>query len=354
MSHTPQSGDSQISYAPKPAVFEHLSPLVASQLCDLSNLRSDLTFKANSCIVKLRPSFSGASAAQLEDEILYLQITIDGLQQAAIGLPLWALRRFTLRYGKLEELDKSVACLLIELALDRPFSALEEATGMDICVTGMTDIQPQATHQLISKGKIDGKEFNLRLFCENEILSALAQSVQNFSRDFKEINHLSIPLTVTTIPILLPWCEVSAIEPGDALIFQNSDTQIKHVRCLVGKKLFFNAEYKESKLESTSEINKIPKKNPRNSSIKFSPKVRENEDNKDLDEINIEISFEIGRTSMNIGDIKSISDGYIFSLDENTDSRADIMIDGEKFGEGEIVKIGDALGVRINSISKSK
>ena len=81
-------------------------------------------------------------------------------------------------------------------------------------------------------------------------------------------------------------------------------------------------------------------------------KIELNMDN--LLDISIEVSVEIGRTKMPIGQLLSLSKGSIIELNKIAGESVDILINGKLLGKGEIVVVNERLGVRIVEIVTPK
>ena len=64
----------------------------------------------------------------------------------------------------------------------------------------------------------------------------------------------------------------------------------------------------------------------------------------------IDISIEIGRTKMSIGDLLSLSKGSIVELKRTAGEAVDIYVNGKLLGKGEVVVVNERLGVRVNKI----
>ncbi|WP_167480611.1 type III secretion system cytoplasmic ring protein SctQ [Mesorhizobium waimense] len=66
-----------------------------------------------------------------------------------------------------------------------------------------------------------------------------------------------------------------------------------------------------------------------------------------LDELPVELAFEIGRTAMPLGEVRQLAPGAVVALAEVKEATVDIIANGKRVGRGEIVRIGESLGVRI-------
>lgn len=66
-----------------------------------------------------------------------------------------------------------------------------------------------------------------------------------------------------------------------------------------------------------------------------------------LDELPVALAFEVGRTAMPLGEVRQLAPGAIVPLADVAEATVDILANGRRVGRGEIVRIGESLGVRI-------
>jgi flagellar motor switch protein FliN len=71
-------------------------------------------------------------------------------------------------------------------------------------------------------------------------------------------------------------------------------------------------------------------------------------------DISVEISVEIGRTKMPIGELLSLTKGSIVELNKIAGESVDIYVNEKFLGRGEIVVVNERLGVRIIEIATPK
>jgi len=71
-------------------------------------------------------------------------------------------------------------------------------------------------------------------------------------------------------------------------------------------------------------------------------------------DISVEISVEIGRTKMSIGELLSLSKGSIVELNRLAGESVDVYVNEKLLGKGEIVVVNERLGVRVTEIVTPK
>jgi type III secretion protein Q len=67
----------------------------------------------------------------------------------------------------------------------------------------------------------------------------------------------------------------------------------------------------------------------------------------ELDDMQIKLLFELGRLEISLGELRSLAPGYVFDLGRDPSRAVEIYAGGRRIGHGEVVKIGEALGVRV-------
>lgn len=70
-----------------------------------------------------------------------------------------------------------------------------------------------------------------------------------------------------------------------------------------------------------------------------------------LRDVEVELTLEIGRRRMRIGEVLKLSAGQTFELAKAAGEPLDIYVNGQLLGRGEAVVVGDRYGVRITEIA---
>ena len=69
-----------------------------------------------------------------------------------------------------------------------------------------------------------------------------------------------------------------------------------------------------------------------------------------VDQLPINITFDAGRKTFTIEQLKQLHEGYTFELDNKVDDKVKILANGQCIGEGEWVQIDEHLGVRVTHL----
>jgi flagellar motor switch protein FliN/FliY len=68
-------------------------------------------------------------------------------------------------------------------------------------------------------------------------------------------------------------------------------------------------------------------------------------------DIDLELSVELGTTSIQVRDVLNMGPGSIVELDKLAGEPVDILINGKSIAKGEVVVVDDHFGVRVTEIS---
>ncbi|WP_204324245.1 FliM/FliN family flagellar motor switch protein, partial [Stenotrophomonas maltophilia] len=60
--------------------------------------------------------------------------------------------------------------------------------------------------------------------------------------------------------------------------------------------------------------------------------------------------FELGRRSLPLSEIRALGAGHVFDLGLDPDQPVDLVANGTRIGRGEIVEIGERVGVRVTRL----
>ena len=69
-----------------------------------------------------------------------------------------------------------------------------------------------------------------------------------------------------------------------------------------------------------------------------------------LENIDVELTVEVGRTEITIRDLLRLNEGAVIELDRLAGDPLDILVNGTMIAKGEIVMVGERFGVRFTEI----
>jgi flagellar motor switch protein FliN/FliY len=71
---------------------------------------------------------------------------------------------------------------------------------------------------------------------------------------------------------------------------------------------------------------------------------------KRLENIEVKLTVEVGGTKISIGDLLKLNDGSVVELDRLAGEHLDILVNGTLLARGEVVLVGERLGIRFSEI----
>lgn len=69
-----------------------------------------------------------------------------------------------------------------------------------------------------------------------------------------------------------------------------------------------------------------------------------------VDEVPVQLVFELGRAEAQVAELESLQGGYVFDLGKPLSQSVDILANGRRIGTGELVRLGDTIGVRVSRL----
>ncbi|CUH59932.1 flagellar motor switch protein FliN [Thalassobacter stenotrophicus] len=80
------------------------------------------------------------------------------------------------------------------------------------------------------------------------------------------------------------------------------------------------------------------------------PRVSEADKLRALENIEVEMSIEVGRTEITIADLLRLNEGSVVELDRLAGEPLDILVNGTMIAKGEVVMVGERFGIRFSDI----
>ena len=71
---------------------------------------------------------------------------------------------------------------------------------------------------------------------------------------------------------------------------------------------------------------------------------------KRLENIEVQLTVEVGGTKISIGDLMKLNDGSVVELERLAGEHLDILVNGTLLARGEVVLVGERLGIRFTEI----
>lgn len=239
---------------------------------------------------------------------------------------------------ELAGLDPELRALAVELAAAPLAEAAEAALGRAVRVT--EDPAPGAAlpYRVHFRAGLAGREpWPVRLELDLRGLEAVVRAYERVPAEPAPLDDLVLPLAVEAGRTRLPVADLADAAPGDLLLLEDAPVARGRLDLVLGGVLAFACGLSETTLSYTGEARALVA-------------GQSNVDVETLDEVPVELVFELGRLGVPLGELRSLAPGHVFDLGRDLRHPVDVLLAGRKIGEGELVQVGERVGVRLRSV----
>jgi len=249
--------------------------------------------------------------------------------------------------------------LIVELALAPLLDVLEPLVG-----TRLTLVETKATgspgpaagdHVLGFRGILAGVPWRALLWaaCRDEAVVmwervAGAVDARPVLSESAVLSEVPVPVEFRAGSMRLPTSLLSELRAGDVLVPE--DFPFEHGRVVVvagGRSAPALADASGVNLQTSLQpIRTIPTEFDMTEDGGFADRTGASADDSSFGDLEITLVFELGRCRIDLAELRSLAPGYVFPLASHPAGPVDIVANGRRIGRGEIVRVGETLGVR--------
>lgn len=336
--------------------------------------RKSFTTKIGDQDLSIRPFFITDGAVIEGDDRIEITFTLDG-KPGVIRLPTSLANRMleTIEPGlSLNALDEESAAWALELAIKDTLEALEEHAGIGVQFMNLSFV----ARQVSSAGYIGfhctfGDVGRHRVFLKLDRRDTRLMDDYILSQPYDPIDYgnpkidLSFQVGATRLTIE----EMSSLAAGDTLLLDQTGVAKGYLNIAVGDKWRIVARLnntggivaqtgvteageRDDRLGESKET-KTMSDNPDENPSDDAPDAHELTDSapeSSVDELPVKLVFELGRIDMELQDLRTVSEGYVFNIGRSLTHPVDIVVSGRRIGAGELVRVGESVGVRISRL----
>lgn len=158
--------------------------------------------------------------------------------------------------------------------------------------------------------------------------------------------EVRILVGVTRIPAL----RLGGLGVGDTVLFDHSWLAQRRLAVVVGGRMVFDSATsgRGVSLASRTPVTDARERKHWLDDEQFAAGAdMDNRDTPDLDPLEVKLVFEMGRQSLSVAELGKLDVGHVFELNRAPDQAVDIFVMNRQIGSGELVMVGDKIGVRI-------
>lgn len=240
--------------------------------------------------------------------------------------------------------DEPALSLLLELALSPLLETAERLLGRRCSVLDTCPADADRGGFASAGGSLAGVPFTILLRAAPadvpavlDLLARLCDAAPALPTD----QPFPIRVAVRVGALALPLSALSAVRPGDALIPDRFPLARNEAVIAVGGRHAATAKIDGKQARLLTPLQRVP---PSEEVGMAQTDVREAGA---LDDVDVELVFELGRQTVEVGELRALAPGAVIPLGRDPASPIDILANGRRVGLGEIVKVGETLGVRV-------
>lgn len=293
----------------------------------------------------------------------------------------------------LTTLPPEIQSIILESSFDKILNNIEDELGIVLSIEEYTFTTPDNLSQDQLPFVVDVNGFAKRIHgCiyvtepALEFLAAILESIPPVRRN--NFSSIDIPLHAIIAEEVLSYNQFKNLKLRDIIIL-NDQSFINNGSCkvIIADYLIYSGILKNKTLTLDALMEKRPEKDPNEDEMDFEIEdlhdSDENEDEdeyednheeeshteheedadleeetsssplpRDLEDVQINLSFEVGQKRIPLKDLQALKSGYTFELENSADRPVNIRANGRIIGTGELLKIGDRVGIRVTSFSK--
>lgn len=241
----------------------------------------------------------------------------------------------TLAGIELQGLPPELTCALIEASLGEIFEALTKE-GIDVRITSVQSFNFLDEPNETIEWRVDyGSETGWirgAVAGDDKGLEHLANLLQR-APIAAVIEDMSLPMPVGIVAGAMPisLAELQQVEVHDVLLADLTPFakgQICELRS--GKQTFGNGTLTD-KIFTLKQLSTMATNAP-------------------VNDLEIELTFVVGQSTLTVGELRSLAPGFVFELAGVCDG-VTICANGKEIGKGELLEVGDRVGVRVTAFS---
>ena len=297
--------------------------------------------------------YFGAAPAPSEKSGVNLTCHI-GRQRGCLILPvplIEHLLRIADRNLSLQTLGADLLPAVLLGLLAPALEAAEATYGSKFDIRPWRGALPASTPALLFQCQLQGRTYAFHLIPERALLESLTQllsALPGFRQDLPEL-HAALIFSLGTA--ILPLRDIDRLKPGD-VILPNAPPLAAGKACLVlADRWLAEAAFTTAELTLTTHLRDTRPSSMETDSMN-TPTSDPRPDDISLGELPLRLTFEIGRADLPVDEIQSLAPGYVFALAREPGQSVDICVSGRRIGTGELVQIGEQLGVRLNRLGQ--
>jgi type III secretion protein Q len=293
-------------------------------------------------------SVQWSGAAQPVEDCIEVLLTLGDAPLKAV-LPVRALESLGLADSVAMDFTSLAGAMVLELALLGVLEPIEQLAGLPLRAvdnTAKPQVQPVVTQLVMQVQLAQGAPLSVALHLSTDAATLIADLLEQHATPAASgLPTLSLDVAVQTGEAQLSVGELRSLNPGDIVMLDHWPAG--QALLVLDRRLQARAELDGETLkllEQPIALN-IEKEHPMTETA-ASPSL-----DSTLDELPLKLVCQVGSVELSLAQLRELGVGSLVQLTPQMQDGVDLMVNGRRVGQGQLVKIGDGLGVRLLSFA---
>jgi len=252
-------------------------------------------------------------------------------------------------------LDSELAALAVETVFADRIELLEEALGGEVALLNLDRTEPHGTMASLSVHLRMGDTVHPgTIHASATLLSTLARHWESQPAIRRDLGDVTVTLAYRVAFTDLAASALRMLAVGDAMLFDRVALP-GGAAVILAESVHASATFNDEGYLYLSDSFRIPER------YGMGDFVMSDETDPDravhavadaaIDDLPVRLVFEVGRKDVTLDQLRSLAVGAPVPLDRAASSAVQIFANGRRIGAGEMVMIGEQLGVRITQLN---
>ena len=234
--------------------------------------------------------------------------------------------------------------MLLECALAGGLSMVEQTVGQEVAIARTATTAQGQRLALALRCAYDGTAHDCILALDRDLARDLCQLLGRIPPSKIDLPDVTVRLAIGAGFAQLPLQEVDDLAPGDVIL--------PHSPPLAAGKGWVALADRWSAAGDLSGISLVLAERLHDTTepimdIDNDSSERAEVEDVELDDLPIKLVFEVGRCDMTLGAVRALGPGHVFALERDPAQSVDIIANGRRIGTGQLVRVGERLGIRV-------
>ncbi|MCS3466952.1 type III secretion protein Q [Pseudomonas sp. JUb42] len=241
--------------------------------------------------------------------------------------------------------------LLLEQALLPLILPIEQLFGLPLRVQDNPTPRvrgPLAMHLGVQLG--EAAEWPLQLHMDEDGADLLAAALDLYAPTVPhDLGHLPLPMTVDSGEAWLTLAELRSLLPGDVVMLD--PWPASQVRLCAVTGLQARAQLDGQRLQLLEQPFAVNSMKEHHMTEVGAGRGLETSLEASLNELPLKLVCQVGSVEMTLAQLRELGTGSLLQLTPSMQEGVDLMINGRRVGQGQLVQVGEGLGVRLLSFA---